>query len=483
MAGYAAGLAHQSRIDRPTATQTPLQNASQTPLEEANAEFERLQRLDAELELEQRLVNPISTIDPDLLEDIVPERQEAFKNDYAEAYREGYAKGLQANAVERPSISEPDAKANFEAISKESANYVVEEPAQAALAAGLLDKDKDIELSIDKDTLDALSAASHVDAQEMQDAIAFYARADENTQKDLLTMIETAAPSVSSSKDENYNDPEIMEAFKKMQAMEDTISDDLPPPRRQSARISQNTKTTISSSVPKAQSNPQNELVASEPVVSQSVANLPALTSVGHSIAQVIDALHEIHRSSQAASQVPSAPEALNPPKAPETNPSTVIHFSPTVKGIFEHSINEDYRKEKPNSIISKIAQTLGPKKERKNQISVMDHIRTHLATNAPDISEQDKAIILHAVMKAMLEDLQKESRFTKIFGTQSRLETVLNKDIQAIKANFENADFSDTNAKGLIKAHISMDTNPDVRKECDAILGHTKLPNVTRPS
>ncbi len=155
------------------------------------------------------------------------------------------------------------------------------------------------------------------------------------------------------------------------------------------------------------------------------------------------------------------------------------VHFTPAVKKIFNHSIKYDYFSK--NSNIAQI-DIFSRKKTRQEQMDLIDDIREYLALPAPNISsndhDQDRAIILYGVMKAIQEDLQKEFRWTKIFGTQSRLEIVLKEDMDAIKENFPNADFSDNHAKQLMKAHI---TDPKILQECQAALGHTKPPATRR--
>jgi hypothetical protein len=199
--------------------------------------------------------------------------------------------------------------------------------------------------------------------------------------------------------------------------------------------------------------------------------------------------------ASQPSSPLPSAPQtkpfvteaSKNPPSLPNRaslvpSLSTTMPFS-AVNPIFSKSILEDYNTQK--TIKSNFAQKFfSYEKKRTQQITLVDDIRAHLdnlpTNDGNSIQPKQKAIILHAVMNNMLQDLKKERRWKKVFGTKSRLEVVLESDMKKIEEGFktDTSAFTDAEAKTLIQEHIK---DPKILRECNIVLDHQKMPSLKR--
>ena len=433
MAGYAAAYAGKSRQNSP--------RAARTPAEEATAEFE----------LQETLADPSNTIDPRLFEDMDPETQEAFQVAYAEAYREGYAKGSLTEPVMRTPMSQADIEAVFDG----KAAYSVDGKDQEILAPGLW-KPKD-NASFDQETIGNLSQISGVDAKELAEAILDYTHASEDDRDTLLDLIENPPEVLIQSNFESKHNVDQLDESLISHAFESENQADAP------SEISASDQPEL----PQASALIESDFVAESTIHAHHGAQ-DKPQDVSEGIRQVISAL--ANKDPELVKQ-----ETFSAQRS-ETSHNKPIHFTKAVESIFSHSIKDDYLAKKSKNIAQ--LDIFSRKKTRKEQMGLIDDIREHLALHAPDIKshdyDQDKALILYAVMKAIQEDVQKEFRWTKIFGTKSRLELVLKEDMDAIKANFPKADFSEKNAKALIDQHLKKD--PAIHEECAAILGHIKF-------
>ncbi len=501
LVGYTAGMATRQRHDKDRKhTPKRLENLkvflglaptlSAEEIFEALEEQEKLQKQ----EKQEENVAPTPTTNPMLQMDVPmqthfdamsPAEQEIFSKAYLRTYFEGYQKGFQVIAPKNTAISQ--------------------KPTAAILHS-------ELEVELDQDTIDLLANAVSTTPKKIQEAILLYARVDKKTQDDLLPesfpesneldsdngKLDTSAnpatpPSIPNITvaipAENNPIPLInndivenalpKENLQPVDSKEEKASSEIAARtakrRKKRDRVGYQAVTKAPEGFPKKahEGLPKYEKEP-KPIKKseESGSTRPAITPNTAIPAAVPDStpLTPGHGKSESLEKdLHSVTQALKPshPASQSGTESSIkpIAFSGKSKAIFERAITADYAaKEKQFA-----HRHLSYKKTREKQMKLIDDVRKALNNN-PAISEKDKGVVLEAVMSSMLNHLKKEHRWTQVFGTKSRLETVLRDDIKIIKKDLGLAHSNPLQAMWLIRTHLK--GNADLTKDCFKILG-----------
>jgi curved DNA-binding protein CbpA len=109
----------------------------------------------------------------------------------------------------------------------------------------------------------------------------------------------------------------------------------------------------------------------------------------------------------------------------------------PVFTGILFKNLQQEY---KVAAKTANFAQSVKSNKSvRAKQTDYIDEIRQALQTDRKNntLSEKDEAQVLYAALALLEKDLKNEFRWTKWLGTQSRLESIVKKDMKALQKEF----------------------------------------------
>ncbi len=429
-AGFAAGFALNTRQQSPRLFDRLRRLASfgsEPPTLSAEEIFEQLKAQAAMEEATAPTQQQILKMDPSvqgLFDGMDPTMQAGFFEAYLTAYREGYQKGLKHTEPKRKSMSQRTKEAIF---TGEEAYTVSSERAES-LKSGLLDKNN-LEITLDQESVDMLSIASGQDSEIIQEAISYYASASEDEREALWSNSSLEAEEDPINPEPTKKDVKITRGQKKKSSRQATMKAPVLNDDRQIKSELSTESTPVNTAVATSQQGPQRD----------SEHDAPPSQDISQNMQQVVQALEAPHDSQNTSTQTHSEPAVSQnrptTPNKPQTKPNPIV-FSQKVAEIFNHSIVDDYKTK--NKTMKSVAHNFSYKATRSKQMKIIDTIRENLQT-LTTMSDQEKGLVLEAVMSTIKTDLKKEHRWTRLFGTKSRLEAVLTEDINAIRKDLKN--------------------------------------------